>query len=73
MDDGHVQKVRALIRQNGRLTVREVAEEAGTCKSSCHQIMTDQHFFGELDDVSTCFELIRRSFLNCSDNKTMSY
>ena len=27
MDDDHVEKVRALIRQNRRLTVREVAEK----------------------------------------------
>jgi len=29
MDDDHVVKVLALIRQNHRLTVREVAEEVG--------------------------------------------
>jgi hypothetical protein len=38
MDDEHVEKVLALIR----LTVREVAEEVGICKSSCHQILTDK-------------------------------
>ena len=42
MDDDHVEKVLALIRQNRRLTVREVAEEVGICKSSCHQILTDR-------------------------------
>jgi len=42
MDDDHVEKVLALIRQNRRLTVREVAEEVGICKSSCHQILTDK-------------------------------
>jgi len=42
MDDDHVVKVLALIRQNRRLTVREVAEEVGICKSSCHQILTDK-------------------------------
>ena len=31
----------AVIRQNRRLTVREVAEEVGLCKSSCHLILTD--------------------------------
>jgi len=31
MDDDHVEKVLAVIRQNRRLTVREVAEEAGIC------------------------------------------
>ena len=42
MDDEHVEKVLALILQNRRLTVREVAEEVGICKSSCHQILTDK-------------------------------
>ena len=42
MDNDHVEKVLALIRQNHRLTVREVNEEAGICKSSCHQIFTDK-------------------------------
>jgi len=31
MDDDHVEKVLAVIRQNRRLTVREVAEEVGIC------------------------------------------
>jgi len=38
MDDDHVEKVLAVIRQNRRRTVREVAEEVGICKSSCHLI-----------------------------------
>ena len=42
MEDDHVEKVLAVIRQNRRLTVREVAEEAGICKSSCHLILTDK-------------------------------
>ena len=42
MDDDHVEKVLVVIRQNRRLTVREVAEEAGICKSSCHLILTDK-------------------------------
>ena len=40
MDDDHVEKVLAVIRQNRRLAVREVAEEVGICKSSCHLILT---------------------------------
>ena len=40
MDDDHVQKVLAVIHQNRRLTVREVAEEVGICKGSCHLILT---------------------------------
>ena len=42
MDDDHVEKMLAMIRQNRRLTVREVAEEVGICKSSCHLILTDK-------------------------------
>ena len=34
VDDDHVEKVLAVIRQNRRLTVREVAEEVGIRKSS---------------------------------------
>jgi len=42
MDDDHVEKVLAVIRQNRSLTVREVAEEVEMCKSSCHLILTDK-------------------------------
>jgi len=36
------EKVLAVIRQNRHLTVREVAEEVGICKSSCHLILTEK-------------------------------
>ena len=42
MDDDHVEKVLAVIHQNRRLTLREVAEEVGICKSSCHLILTEK-------------------------------
>jgi len=42
VDDDHVQKVLAVIRQNRRLTVREVAAEVTICKSSCHLILTQK-------------------------------
>jgi len=38
MDDDHIEKVLAVIHQNCCLTVREVAEEVGICKSLCHLI-----------------------------------
>ena len=41
VDDDH-EKVLALIRQNRRLTLREIAEEVGICKRLCHQILTDK-------------------------------
>ena len=42
MDDDHVERVLAVIRQNRRLTVCEVAEEVGICKSSCHLNLTEK-------------------------------
>jgi len=31
-----------VIRENLRLTIREVSEEVGICKSSCHAILTEK-------------------------------
>ena len=42
LDDDHIEKVLAVIRKNRRLTVREVVEEVGICKSLCHLILTDK-------------------------------
>jgi uncharacterized protein YaaQ len=42
MDDDQVEKVLAVIRQNCRLTAREVAKEVGICKSLCHLILTEK-------------------------------
>jgi len=42
IDDDHVEKVIAVTRQNRRLTIREVSEEVGICKSSCHLILTEK-------------------------------
>ena len=42
MDDNHVEKVLAVIRENHHLIVREVAEEVGICKCPCHLILTDK-------------------------------
>jgi hypothetical protein len=42
-NDGHVERVRAVIRGKLRLTVRDVAEEeVGISKESCHQIFTEK-------------------------------
>ena len=40
--DDHIEKVPSVIRENRRLTVREVSEEVGICKSSCHTILTEK-------------------------------
>jgi len=42
MDDDDIEKVLAVIHQNCCLTVCEVAEEVGICKSSCHLILTEK-------------------------------
>jgi len=42
MDDDQVEKVLAVILQNRRLTVREVAEEVGICNSRCHTILAEK-------------------------------
>jgi len=41
-NDDHVKRVRAVIRGNRRLTVREVADEVGIGIASCHQIFTEK-------------------------------
>jgi len=38
----HVDRVRAVIRGNRRLTVREVADEVGISIGSCHQVFTEK-------------------------------
>ena len=41
-NDDHVERVRAVIRGNRRLTVREVAYKVGISIGSCHQIFTEK-------------------------------
>jgi len=40
--DDQIEKVRSVILENRRLTIREVSEEVGICKSSCHTILTEK-------------------------------
>ena len=42
MGDDHIEKVHSVIHENRRLTIREVSEEVGICKSSCHTILTEK-------------------------------
>jgi len=51
-NDDHVERVRAVIRGNRRLTVREVADEVGISIGSCHQIFTEKN---QVRCVSTKF------------------
>ena len=53
-NDDHVEKVHAVIRGNCRLTVREVADEVGISKGSCHLIFTENF---QLCHVSAKFVL----------------
>jgi hypothetical protein len=48
-DDGHVEKVPAVIRENRCETVREVSEEVGISKRSCHT-----NFDQKSGDASCC-------------------
>jgi hypothetical protein len=41
-NDNHVERVHAVIRANGRLTVREVADKVGISIGSCQQIFTEE-------------------------------
>ena len=41
-NDDHVEKVRAVICGNRRLTVREVADKVGISIGSCHQVFTEK-------------------------------
>jgi len=41
-NDDHVERVRAVIHGNRRLTVREVADEVGISIGSCHQIFAEK-------------------------------
>jgi len=41
-DDVHVERVRAVIRGNSRLTVREVPNEVGISIGSYHQILSEK-------------------------------
>jgi hypothetical protein len=41
-DDDHVEKVHGVICETHHLTVREVSEEVGISKSSCHTILTEK-------------------------------
>ena len=41
-DDDNIERVRAVIRGNRHLTVREVADEVGISIGSCHQILTEK-------------------------------
>ena len=42
-NDDHVERVRAVIRGNPRLTVREVADEVDISRESNHQVFTEKN------------------------------
>jgi len=57
MDNDHVEKVLASIRQNRRLTVREVAEEVGICKK-----FVPPDFDRQTEDTSCCRKICTASY-----------
>jgi transposase len=67
-DDDHVERVRAVIRGNRRLTVREVANEVGISIGSCHQILRpelweNQTWMLHHDNAPAHASLLIRSYL----------
>ena len=76
-DDYHIEKVRAVIRGNRHLTVREVSEEVGICKSSCHMILKEKlmmHLFAAkfmphlLTDEQKRYRVkISQELINCTN------
>jgi hypothetical protein len=54
MDDDHVEKVHVVVHENRCLTVREVSQEVGICKSLCHMILTEKL---KMHPVATIFGL----------------
>jgi hypothetical protein len=55
-DDDHAEKVHAVIHENRCLTVHEVSEKVGTCKSSCRTILTEK-----TEDASSCCKICATS------------
>ena len=41
-DDPHVDKINTLVRENRRLTIRELSEECGISVGSCYEILTEK-------------------------------
>jgi len=59
--DDHIEKVPSVIPENRRLTVREVSEEVGICKSSCHN-------FDRKTEVASCCPKICAAFADRNKN-----
>ena len=66
-NDDSVEKVLPVIRKNRSLTVREVAEEVGIRKSSCHLILTEKRKMAsccrKICDASADASLLIHQFL----------
>ena len=58
-DNDHVERARAVICGNHRLTVREVADEVGISVGSCDQILTEKNF--------RCVASVQNSRVACVD------
>ena len=67
-NNDHVERVRAVIRGNRRLTVQEVANEVGISIGSCHQILRpelweNQTWMWRRDSAPAHASLLIRSYL----------
>jgi len=79
-DDDHVERVRAVIHRNRRLTVREVADEVGISIGSCRQILTEKLQMRRVsakfvpclltdDQKDTRVEIVQELLANANDNE----
>ena len=75
MDDDHIKKVLAAVHQNRCLTVGEVAEEVGICKSLCHLILTDKLKMGHVAAkfVPRLLTCIKREPCHCQSGAVWSF
>ena len=80
-NDNHVERVRAVIRGNLRLTVREVADEVNISTGSCHPIFTQKlqmcrisaEFMQRLltdDQKENCVEISHELLANANGNES---
>jgi len=67
MNDENIDRVLAAIRGNGRLTVRDVADEVGVGIGSCHQIFTEKLQMRRVSAKSAPCLLTDDQKENCAD------
>ena len=75
-NDDHVERFRAVIRGNRRLTVREVADEVGISIGSCHQKLQMRRVSAKFvprllndDQKEKCVEISQELLANANGNE----